>query len=263
MLESPQIKEWRGLWPGAQEDWKLHASKVPQLHAEYLCQRTFPKLGFDFVLLSVDRRENVRFNEKMWQTSVFQTVPYFNILCFCDWQLAGIYNHTMWCLLDRTSCSPFVAVSPKAAACGWDIGTKSTWLAWTARRLRQTKQTIEQNHSKVFVMLFSHVFCLITRHDYFDLTANTDSLGTQWAAGSFPVRRWKWRLGLLSTWPSPQAVWLDYRKAAAGSWFQYFSHQSIRWWNSTDLLPSSANQDCICVYLNEKLKEMLMLCVSV
>lgn len=73
---------------------------------------------------------------KCYKSGSFQTAPYFNTLCFCDWQLAGICNHTMWCLLGRTSCSPFVAVSPKAAACGWDIGTKSTWLTWTARRLR-------------------------------------------------------------------------------------------------------------------------------
>lgn len=102
----------------------------------------------------------------------------------------------------------------------------------------------EQNHSKVFGMLASPVFCLITHHDYFsDLTENTHSLSTQRAAGSFPVRLWKWRLGILSTWPSPQTVWLVYGKAAAGSWFQYFGHQSIRWWNNRNLLSFGANQD--------------------
>lgn len=72
---------------------------------------------------------------------LFQTAACFNILCFCDWQPAGIYSHTMWCLSGRTSCSPFAAVWPKAAVSGWAIGTKSTWLTWTARRLRWTKET--------------------------------------------------------------------------------------------------------------------------
>lgn len=84
----------------------------------------------------------------------------------------------------------------------------------------------------------------LTHCDYLsDLTANTRGLWTQRAAGSFLVRRWKWRLGILPTWPSPQTVWLVYGKAAAGSWFQYFGHQSIRWWNSRNLLSFGANQD--------------------
>lgn len=63
----------------------------------------------------------------------FQTAPY---LYFCDWQLAGIYSHTMWYLLGHASCSPFAAVLPNATASGWDIGTKSTCSTWTARWLR-------------------------------------------------------------------------------------------------------------------------------
>lgn len=46
-----------------------------------------------------------------------------------------------------------------------------------------------------------------SRHFHiFTLTANILSVGAQREAGSLPVRRWKWRLGIVPTGPHPQAL---------------------------------------------------------